>query len=56
MKNKYPICKFKWWYCIVIGLCNIVDGITMIFTLGYFATGLSLKYALYGACKNIYRK
>lgn len=55
-RKKYPICKFKWWYCVIHGIATIIDGLTMIFTLGYFATGLGLKVAMYAATKNIYRK
>jgi hypothetical protein len=54
MKN-YQKVKFKWWYCLILGIGTIIDGLTMFFTVGYFATGLSLKIALYGATKNIYR-
>jgi hypothetical protein len=53
MKSKT---KFKWYYCIVLGLANIIDGLTMILSLGYFSTSLSLKYSLWGASRKIYRK
>jgi hypothetical protein len=55
-KQKYPIVKFKWWYCLILGLANIIDGLTMMLTLGWFATGLALKFSLFGASKKIYRK
>ena len=48
--------KFKWWYCIIFGLAAIIDGLTMVLTLGYFATGFSLKIAFYGASKRIYKQ
>ncbi len=51
-----PKTKFKWYYCVVLGLANIIDGLTMTLTLGYFTTNLSLKYALWGASRKIYRK
>ena len=54
--KKYPTVKFKWWYCIIVGVACIIDGLTMVLTFGWFATDLALKYALYGASKNIYRK
>lgn len=47
--------KFKWWYCIIYGLASIIDGLTIIFTLGYFTTSLALKVTLYGATKKIYK-
>lgn len=50
-----PKTKFKWYYCVVLGLANIIDGLTMTLTLGYFTTNLSLKYALWGASRKIYR-
>lgn len=54
--KKYPIAKFKWWYCLIMGFVTIIDGLTMTLTLGWFATGLALKFALYGASKKIYRE
>jgi hypothetical protein len=51
-----PKAKFKWWYCIIVGIATIIDGLTMTLTLGWFATGLAMKYSLWGASKNIYRK
>ena len=48
--------KFKWWYCLIMGIVTIIDGLTMLFTLGWFTTSLALKFSLYGAAKNIYRK
>lgn len=48
--------KFKWWYCLVVGLATIIDGLTMTLTLGWFATGLSLRFSMWGAMKDIYRK
>lgn len=48
--------KFKWYYCVVLGFATIIDGLTMTLTLGYFTTNLSLKYALYGASRKIYKK
>ena len=47
--------KFKWWYCIIVGFATIIDGLTMILTLGSFATSLALKFSLWGANKKIYR-
>jgi hypothetical protein len=35
---------------------DIIDGLTMMLTLGYFSTSLSLKYSLWGASRKIYRK
>lgn len=55
-QKKFPVVKFKWWWCIIMGLVTIIDVLTMLLTLGWFATGLSLKLALYGAQKKIYRK
>ena len=52
MKNKV---KFKWWYCVIYGIITIIDGLTMLMTLGYFATSLQLTFALYAATKNIYK-
>ena len=37
-----------------MGLVGIIDGLTMILTVGYFPTNFSLKLALYGAQKRIY--
>ena len=54
-RKKYPKIKFKWWYCIIIGILSIIDGITIILTIGYFPTSFTLKYSLYGATKKIYR-
>ncbi len=48
--------KFKWWYCIIMGIVTIIDGLTMVVTLGYFPTKLQMKCALYGASKNIYKQ
>mgnify|MGYP007100081499 CR=1 FL=1 len=54
-KKTYPTVKFKWWYCVVVGLATIIDGLTMTLTLGWLATSLALRYSIYGASKNIYR-
>lgn len=54
--SKYPSSKFKWWYCILVGMASIIDGLTMIFTLGWFTTNLQMKVCLYGVTKDIYRK
>lgn len=50
-----PKTKFKWWYCVVVGIVTIVDGLTMLSTFGWFSTSLALKFSLWGATKNIYR-
>jgi len=47
---------FKWWYCVIVGLATIIDGLTMTLTLGWFTTSLAMKYSLWGASRNIYRK
>ena len=41
--------KRKWFYAILLGFCNILDGLSMILTLGHWSTNLSLKMALIGA-------
>ena len=41
--------KIKWFYAILLGFCNILDGLSMILTLGHWSTNLSLKMALIGA-------
>lgn len=56
IKIMKAIVKFKWWYCIIIGIVTIIDGLTMMLTFGWFATGLALRFSLWGASKNIYRK
>ncbi len=55
MRNEKKV-KFKWWYCVIFGLATIIDGITMVFTLGWLPTSLAMKTALYGAQKDIYIK
>lgn len=48
--------KFKRWYCFILGIATIIDGLTMTLTVGYLATNLSMRISIYGASKNIYRK
>ena len=52
----YNKVKFKGWYCIVLGLATIFEGVIMILSLGRLSTTLSLRLCLWGAEKNIYRK
>lgn len=47
--------EFKAWYCVVVGVASIIDGLTMVLSLGYFHTNLTLKVCFYGATKNIYK-
>lgn len=54
-KQDYPMVKFKWWYCVIIGFATIIDGLTMMLTFGWFTTNLALKYSLHAAKNNIYR-
>jgi hypothetical protein len=54
--KKYPQTKFKWWYCVIVGLASIGDGLCMIFTLGWLSPSWTLKACMYGATKDIYRK
>ncbi len=51
-----PAAKFKWWYCVIVGIAGIIDGLTMTLTLGWFATSLTMKVCLYAVKKDIYRK
>lgn len=54
--RKYPIAKYKWWFCIIIGFVTVIDGLIMMLTLGWFATSLQLRFGLWAVSKNIYRK
>lgn len=47
--------KFKWWYCLILGIATIIDGLTMFLSLGFISTGLALKISLFGASKKIYK-
>lgn len=53
MKKKpiYKV-KIKWYYAILCGFCAILDGLTMILTLGHWSTDLQLRIALVGARKS----
>ena len=56
MKNKKKNkIKFKLWYSIIIGFANIIDGLSMILSLGYYVPALYLKLSLWGATKKIYK-
>ncbi len=48
--------RFKWWYCAIVGFATIIDGLTMLLTLGLITTNLAMKYCLYGASRKIYKK
>lgn len=54
--KEYPQCKFKWWYCIIYGLTQVLSGFLMVITLGYISPNWSLKLAMWAATKRIYRK
>ena len=53
MKKKpiYKV-KIKWYYAILCGFSGIIDGLTMILTLGHWSTDLQLRMAIVGAKKS----
>ena len=53
MKKKpiYKV-KIKWHYAILCGLCSILDGLSMILTLGHWSTNLTLRASILGARKS----
>ncbi len=44
--------KMIWYYAILCGLSQILDGLSIIITLGHWSTNLSLKVAIIGARKS----
>ena len=44
--------KMIWYYAILCGLSQILDGFSIIITLGYWSTNLSLRVAILGARKS----
>ena len=44
--------KIKWYYAILCGFCSILDGLSMILTLGHWGTDLTLRASILGARKS----
>ena len=44
--------KIKWYYAILCGLCSIIDGLSMILTLGHYGTNLTLRMSIIGTQKS----
>jgi hypothetical protein len=53
MKIIYKV-KIKWYYAILSGLCSIIDGLSMILTLGHYSTDLTLRMSIICARKSWY--
>jgi hypothetical protein len=52
MKAIYRV-RMKWYYALLCGFSQILDGLSLIITLGHWSTDLSLKVALLGARKSL---
>ena len=52
MKNPIYKVKIKWYYAILCGFCSILDGLSMILTLGHWSTDLQLRVSILGARKS----
>lgn len=51
MKLKLTKSKFSNQYILILGLLNIIDGLVMILSLGFYTSQLTLPYVLHIAQK-----